>query len=309
MGFRTALATLLLTAVPLTGQPAAAATPVTIAYAQRTQTWQLVLTNGDVVEVPEALAKAPHDAINEGAQAPFLVSGDGRHFLYFRKSDELFVERTLNGKERVVSRQLTAATIGEEWPWVSDDGGYVITGTSGPGLGVFADLRKGKVLPPPGGTDTWSFLGFSPDGKRLLLKKEGRLTVFDRGLRARMRLKTRLGPMALANDYVTAAVPVGTWPKYRKLRMLNLRTGRASGTVTVQLPRGQYVNDLDFDRAGRMIVRSRTGTGMAIYRVSKTTGKATLLRTIARPDAEAWVLPGDDTYEEWTERKSKASQE
>ncbi|GAA4225680.1 hypothetical protein FHR32_002266 [Streptosporangium album] len=126
---------------------------------------------------------------------------------------------------------------------------------------IFADLRKGKVLPLPGGTDAWAFLGFSPDGKRLLLAEEARLTVFDRGLRARMRLKTRLAPMALANDYVTAAVPVGTWPKYRKLRMLNLRTGRASGTVTVQLPRGQYVNDLDFDRVGRMIVRSRTGTG------------------------------------------------
>ncbi|MFI6797955.1 hypothetical protein [Streptosporangium canum] len=303
MGFRTALATLLLTAVTLIGQPAAAATPTTIAYAQLTQTWELVLTNGDVVEVPEALAKAPKTAVNAGAQAPFLVSGDGRHFLYFRKSDGRFVERTLNSKERVVARQLTADTIGEEWPWVSDDGGYVVTGTSGPGLGVFADLRKGKVLPSPGGTDAWGFHGFSPDSERLLLAGE-RLTVFDRGLRARMRLKTRLSPRALANDYVTAATPVGTYGKYRTLRLLNLRTGRATGTVTVRLPRGQYIDDLDFDQAGHVIVRSRTKTGVAVYRVSKATGKATLLRTITRPDAEVWVLPGDSAHEVWTGRKS-----
>ncbi|WP_433222474.1 hypothetical protein [Microtetraspora malaysiensis] len=298
---------MLLSGTTLIGSPAAAAAPVTIAYAQRTQTWQLVLTNGDVVEVPEALAKAPKDAVNAGVRAPFLVSGDGKHFLYFRKSDGLFVERTLNGKERVVSRRLTAYTIYEEWPMVSDDGSYVVTSTSAPGVGIFADLRTGKVLPPPGHTDAWSFLGFSSDGKRLLLAEDERLTVFDRGLRARMRLKTRLAPMALANDYVTAAAPVGTWPKYRKLRLLNLRTGRAKGTVAVQLPRGRYIDDLDFDQAGRVIVRSKTGTGVAIYRVSTTTGKATLLRTIARPDAEAWVLPGDSPYEPWTERNSKAS--
>ncbi|MFG1709073.1 hypothetical protein ACFLIM_38370 [Nonomuraea sp. M3C6] len=308
MGFRTALATLLLTAATLIGQPAAATTPATIAYAQRTQTWQLVLTNGDVVEVPEALAKAPDDAVNAGERAPFLVSGDGRHFFYFRKSDRLFVERTLNGKERVVSRNLTAFAIYEEWPSVSDDGSYVITETSAPGVGIFADLRKGKVLPPPGRTDSWGFVGFSPDGKRLLLAGDGP-TVFDRGLHARMRPKTRLLPTALANDYVTAAMPVGTWRKFRKLRLLNLRTGRASGTVTVRLPRGQYIDDLDFDQAGRVIVRSKTKTGVAIYRVSKATGKATLLRTIARPDAEVWVLPGDSTYEVWTERKTKAPQE
>ncbi|MFF4773251.1 hypothetical protein ACFY05_10370 [Microtetraspora fusca] len=301
------MAALLLAGTTLIGSPAAAAAaPVTIAYAQRTQTWQLVLTNGDVVEVPEALAKAPKNAVTPGERAPFLVSGDGKHFFYFRKSDGLFVERTLNGKERVVSRRLTAYTIYEEWPAVSDDGSYVVTTTSAPGVGIFADLRKGKVLPPPGHTDAWSFMGFSSDGKRLLLAEDERLTVFDRGLRARTRLKTRLAPTALANDYVTAAVPVGTWLKSRKLRLVNLRTGRASGTVTVQLPRGQYIDDLDFDKAGRVIVRSKTGTGVAFYRVSAATGKATLLRTIARPDAEVWVLPGDSPYEAWTERKGRA---
>ncbi len=255
------------------------------------------------MEVPEALTMATGDlSINVGARAPFLVSGDRRHFFYFRKSDGLFVERTLNGKERAVSRKrLTAYSIYEEWPVVSDDGSYVVTETSAPGLGVLADLRKGKVLPPPGGTDAWSFVGFSPDSKRLLLVGE-RLTVFDRGLRARMRLKTRLHPMALANDYLTAAVPVGTSGKFRKLRLLNLRTGHTSGTVTVRLPRGQYIDDLNFDQAGHMTVRSKTRTGVAIYRVSKATGKATLLRTITRPDAEVWVLPGDSTYEPWTER-------
>ncbi|WP_066933798.1 hypothetical protein [Microtetraspora fusca] len=301
------MAALLLAGTTLIGSPAAAAAaPVTIAYAQRTQTWQLVLTNGDVVEVPEALAKAPKNAVTPGERAPFLVSGDGKHFFYFRKSDGLFVERTLNGKERVVSRRLTAYTIYEEWPAVSDDGSYVVTTTSAPGVGIFADLRKGKVLPPPGHTDAWSFMGFSSDGKRLLLAEDERLTVFDRGLRTRTRLKTRLAPTALANDYVTAAVPVGTWLKSRKLRLVNLRTGRASGTVTVQLPRGQYIDDLDFDKAGRVIVRSKTGEGVAFYRVSAATGKATLLRTIARPDAEVWVLPGDSPYEAWTERKGRA---
>ncbi|WP_182907136.1 hypothetical protein [Microbispora sp. H13382] len=315
------LGALLLTAVPLTAaplaaapaaaapaaaRPAAAATPVTIAYAQLTRTWELVLANGDVVKVPEALAVAPADAVNPGAQAPFLISGDGRHFFYFRKSDELFVERTLDGKERVVSRAIQAYAIDEEWPLVSDDGSYVITTTSAPGTGVFVDLRKGKTLSKPGGTDMWSFAGFSPDSKRLLLEGD-RVTVFDRGLRARSRLKTRLSPMALANDYRTAAVPVGTWPKYRKMRMLDLRTGRAGGTVTVRLPRGQYIDNLDFDQAGRVVVRSKTKTGVAIYRVSKTTGKATLLRTITRPDARVWVLPGDSTYEPWTEKTSKSS--
>ncbi|TMR09871.1 hypothetical protein ETD86_41805 [Nonomuraea turkmeniaca] len=296
------LGTLLLTAVTLIAQPASAAAPTTIAYAQRTQTWELVLTNGDVVEVPEALTKAPKDALSAGKEAPFLVSGDGRHLFYYRTSDGLFVRRTLNGEERVVSRRITVHTIEEEWPLVSDDGGYVITETSAPGLGVFIDLRNGKVLPPPEKTDTWGFGGFSPDSKRLLLGGD-RVVVFDRGLRARMRLKTRLSPMALANDYITTAVPVGTWGKVRKLRLLNLRTGRAGGTVTVPLPRGQYIDDLDFDRAGRLIVRSKTKTGVAIYRVSKATGKATLLRTMTRPDVDAWVLPGDGSYELWTGRK------
>ncbi|MET7335126.1 hypothetical protein [Nonomuraea sp. NPDC005650] len=302
MRFRTALGALILTPVTLIAQPAEAATRATIAYAQLKQTWELVLTDGDVVEVPEALAKAPADAVNSGSRAPFLVSGDGRHFFYFRKSDERFVERTLNSKERVVSRNLTAYSINEEWPLVSDDGSYVITMTSGPGVGVFADLRKGKELPPPGKTDAWGFGGFSPDGKRLLLEGE-RVVVFDRGLRTRTRLKTRLSPAALANDYVTAAVPVGTYPKYRQLRLLNLRTGRAGSTVTVRLPRGQYIDDLDFDRAGHVIVRSRTKTGVAIYRVSKATGKTTLLRRVARPAAAVWVLPGDSAYEPWTEQK------
>ncbi|MEV6985233.1 hypothetical protein AB0M95_28775 [Sphaerisporangium sp. NPDC051017] len=308
MGLRTTLAVLLATAVTLTGQPAAADTPVRIAYAQGTHVWELVLTNGDVVEVPEALAKAPADAVNTGERAPFLVSGDGRHFLYFRKSDRLFVERTLNGKERVVSRRLTAYSIDEEWPFVSDDGSYVVTATSAPGVGVFADLRTGRTLPHPGGTDAWSFLGFSPDGKGLLLAGERLTTVFDRALRARTRSKTRLPVVALANDHVTAATLTGTGPKSRKLRLLNLRTGHASGAVTLRLPRGQYIDDLDFDQAGRVIVRSKTATGVAIYRISKTTGKATLLRTIARPDADVWVLPGDTTYEPWTERKSQAPQ-
>ncbi|WP_067168521.1 hypothetical protein [Microtetraspora niveoalba] len=284
----------------------AAAAPATIAYAQRTQAWELVLTNGDVVEVPEALAKAPADAVNAGSRAPFLVSGDGRHFFYFRKSDTRFVERTLNGKERVVSRQYTAHTIGEEWPSVSDDGSYVVTETSGPGVGVLADLRKDKVLPPPGKTDAWGLLGFSPDSKRLLLGGERGVVVFDRGLRTRLRPKTRMTPTALANDYVTAAERVGKWPKYRKLRLVNLRTGKAGRTVTVGLPRGQYIDDLDFDRAGRVIVRSKTRTGVAIYRVSKATGRATLLRTLDRPDVDVWVLPGDGDYEPWGERKGKA---
>ncbi|WP_143737767.1 WD40 repeat domain-containing protein [Microbispora sp. GKU 823] len=304
MRLRTVLATVLLTAVPLSGHPAAAATPVTIAYAQRTQTWELVLTNGDVVKVPEALAVAPSDAVNAGARTAFLVSGDGRHFFYFRKSDGRFAERTLHGKERVI-RSIEAYTTGEEWPSVSDDGSFVVTGTSAPGLGVLVDVRKGKTLPQPGGTDEWSFSGFSPDSKRLLMQGVlgGRVTVFDRGLRTRLRSKTRLSPVALANDYVTAAAPVGSWPKSRKLRLVDLRTGKASGTITVRLPRGQYVDDLDFDKAGRLIVRSKTRTGVAIYRVSKTTGKATPLRTITRPDVKVWVLPGDDEYEPWTEKQ------
>ncbi|GGK69528.1 hypothetical protein Sme01_15090 [Sphaerisporangium melleum] len=292
---------LLLSAATLTGQPAAAATPVTIAYAQRTQTWELVLTNGDVVEVPNALAVAPKDAVNAGSRAPLLVSGDGRHFFYFRKSDGRFVGRTLNGKEKVVPR-LTVFSLDEEWPYVSDDGSYVVSETSAPGVGIFVDLRKGKVLPPPERTDAWGFMGFSPDSQRLLLGGE-QVVVFDRGLRARLRLKTRQSPTALANDHVTAAVLVGTWPKYRKLRLLNLRTGRVGGTVTVRLPGGRYIDDLHFDQAGHLIVRSKTKTGVAIYRVSKTTGAVTTLRTITRPDAKIWVLPGDGTYEPWTERK------
>ncbi|RVX46627.1 hypothetical protein EDD27_9519 [Nonomuraea polychroma] len=298
------LGALLLAGVTLIAQPAAAATPGSIAYAQATQTWQLVLTNGDVVEVPEALVKTPKDWANGGEEAPFLISGDGRHFFYYRKSDGLFVTRTLNGKERVVSRKITGVGIDEEWPLVSDDGSYVVTTTSGPGLGIFVDLRNGKVIRPPGKMDTWGFHGFTPDSKRLLLSGD-RLTVFDRGLRARMRLKTRLSPWALANDYVTAAEPVGTSDKYRKLRLLNLRTGRVGSTVTLQLPRGQYIDDLDFDQAGRLIVRSRTKTGVATYRVSKATGKVTLLRTVARPDADAWVLPGDESFEWWTLRKTQ----
>ena len=82
-----------------------------------------------------------------------------------------------------------------------------------------------------------------------------------------------------------AGVPPGgaappTPPPPPRLRLLNLRTGHESGTVTVRLPRGQQIDDLDFDAAGRVVVRSRTKTGVAIYRVSRTTGKATLLRTL-----------------------------
>ncbi|MFI7028267.1 hypothetical protein ACIBK1_06120 [Microbispora rosea] len=305
MRLRTVLATLLLTAVPLGGQPAAAATPVTIAYAQRTQTWELVLTDGQVVKVPEALVVAPRDTISEGAPATFLISGDGRHFFYFRKSDGRFTERTLHGKERAI-RDITVDTVGEEWPSsVSYDGSFVLTETSAPGLGALVDLRKGKSLPLPGKMATWGFAGFSPDGERLLLQggEDGRMTVFDRRLRTCLRSKTRLWATALANDYVTAAEPVGSWPKSRTLRLVDLRTGKASGTVTVRLPRGQRIDDLDFDKAGHLVVRSKTTTGVAVYRVSKTTGAVTPLRTMVRPDVKVWVLPGDDEYEPWAEKK------
>ncbi|SDI98802.1 hypothetical protein SAMN05421869_108108 [Nonomuraea jiangxiensis] len=280
----------------------AATAPVTIAYAQRTQGWELVLTNGKVVKLPGALAKAPADTVNAGSRAPFLVSGDGKHFLYFRKSDGLFVERTLSSKERVVARDLTTNTINEEWPWVSNDGGFVITGTSAPGLGVFADVRKGKILSRAGVTDWWSFMGFTPDSKGLLLEDEKGPAVFDRELRVRVRLKKPVE--ALANDYATAAVAIGAEDKERKLRLFNARTGRVSRTVSVRLPSGQYIDDLDFDQAGRLVVRSKTKTGVAIYRVSKTTGKTTLLRAMTRPDVPVWVLPGDTTYEPWTEKRS-----
>ncbi|MEV0622583.1 hypothetical protein AB0I81_55345 [Nonomuraea sp. NPDC050404] len=300
------MAALLLTtaiATTLIVDPATAATgPAKISYAQRTQGWEVVLTDGTVVKIPEALTTAPKDAINAGDDVPLLISGDGRQLFYYRKSDGLFVRRTVNGSEKVVSRKLKAHFLDEEWPLVSYDGSYVLTMTSAPGVGVFADLRTGKVLPPPGKTDTWGFAGFSPDGKRLLLAGE-RLTVFDRSLRARLRLKSRLSPAALADDHVTAAVPVGTWSKSRKVRLLNLRTGRAGDTLTARLPKGRYINDLDFDRSGRLIIRSKTRTGVAIYQLSKKkSGKTTLLREITRPDVTAWVLPGDSTYERWTKK-------
>ncbi|TXK35650.1 hypothetical protein [Nonomuraea sp. C10] len=284
-----------------TAQPAAAEAPATIAYAQRTQTWEVVLTSGKVVKVPEALAVAPKDAVNSGERAPFLISGDGRHIFYYRKKDGLFVARTVHGKERVVAK-ITAYAIGEEWPIVSYDGSYVVTGTSGPGLGVLVDLRERKAMGPPEKTDAWDLPRFSPDSKRLLLGGE-QSVVFDRALRSRLRLKTRLTPSALAEDYTTSAVLVGKAGKYRKVRLLNLRTGRAGAVVRVKLPRGQYIDDIDFDRSGRLAVRSKTATGVAVYQVSRKTGAVKPLKEIKRPDAAVWVLPDDSAYESWTERK------
>jgi hypothetical protein len=302
MGIHTSLAALTLAGLTAATQPAAAEAPATIAYAQRTQTWEVVLTSGQVVEVPEALTVAPKDAVNEGTIAPFLISGDGRHLFYYRKKDGLFVERTVHGKERVVAKGVTAYAIGEEWPFVSYDGSYVVTGTSGPGLGVFADLRKRKAMGPPERTDAWGLSGFSPDSKRVLLGGE-QMVVFDRALRPRLRLKTRLHPSALAGDYTTSAVLVGKGSKYRKVRMLNLRTGRAGAVVKVKLPRGQYIDDIDFDRSDRLIVRSKSAKGVAVYQVSRKTGAVKLLKEIERPDVAGWVLPGDDCYEPWADRK------
>ena len=164
------------------------------------------------------------------------------------------------------------------------------------------DLRERKAMGPPEKTDAWYLAGFSPDGKRLLLGGE-RMVVFDRALRSRLRLKTRLAPSALAGDYATSAALVGKGDKYRKVRLLNLRTGRAGAVVSVKLPRGQYIDDMDFDRSGRLVVRSKTATGVAAYQVSRTTGAVKLLKEIERLDAAFWVLPGDDDYEPWTERK------
>jgi hypothetical protein len=287
------------TSVALTAQPAQATAADLIAYAQyRTETWELVLAGGEVVQVPEALAKAPADAVNPGARAAFLISGDGRHFFYFRKRDGLFVERTVHGRERVVARGIKAYAIYEEWPQVSDDGRFVVMETSGPGIGVIADVRTGRTLPGPQSPDVWGFHGFSPDSKRMLMGGE-RLVVFDQRMRARTRLKSKQAPAALANDYVTAAVPVGD----RKLRLLDVRTGKLGRTVTARLPRGGRIHDLDFDRSGQVTVRSKTKAGVAVYRLSPKTGKATLLRAIDRPTgAKTWVLPGDGMYERWTEK-------
>ncbi|MGA4992250.1 hypothetical protein [Nonomuraea bangladeshensis] len=296
------LAALTLAGLTAATQPAAAEAPATIAYAQRTQTWEVVLTSGQVVEVPEALTVAPKDAVNEGTIAPFLISGDGRHLFYYRKKDGLFVERTVHGKERVVAKRITAYAIGEEWPFVSYDGSYVVTGTSGPGLDVFADLRKRKAMGPPERTDAWGLSGFSPDSKRVLLGGE-QMVVFDRALRPRLRLKTRLHPSALAGDYTTSAVLVGKGGEYRKVRLLNLRTGHAGAVVKVKLPRGQYIDDIDFDRSDRLIVRSKSAKGVAVYQVSRKTGAVKLLKEIERPDVAGWVLPGDDCYEPWADRK------
>ncbi|MET8862859.1 hypothetical protein ABZW11_07860 [Nonomuraea sp. NPDC004580] len=303
MKSRRLLTALTVTALAATAQPALAEAPATIAYAQRTKGWEVVLTSGKVVKVPQALTVAPKDAVNAGARAPFLVSGDGRHLFYYRKKDGLFVERTVHGKERVVAKSITAYAIGEEWPVVAPDGSYVIMQTSGPGLSDFTDLRTRKAMGPPEKTDAWALLGFSPDGKRLLLSGE-RVVVFDRALRSRLRLKTRLSPSALAGDHTTAAVLVGKYDKYRQLRLLNLRTGRAGAVVNVKLPRGQYIDDVDFDRSDRLLVRSKTATGVAIYQVSRKTGAVKPLKKVKRPNVATWVLPGDETYERWTEKGS-----
>ncbi|GII77704.1 hypothetical protein Sru01_26860 [Sphaerisporangium rufum] len=270
----------------------AAGTAATIAYAKLAPDWQLVLTDGRKVNVPQAFVKAPADAVNSGYPVPFVISEDGRHFFYYRRSDGLLVERMLGGGERVVSRRITVDNVGEEWPMVSADGSYVITRTSAPGLGVFVDLRTGKTAGPPEKDDTWAVAGFSPDQQRLLLAKERELVVFDRGLRARKRLKSSLEPWALANDHVTAAVPVCKKDRCRGLRLLDLRTGRATAPVTVRLPSGRYIDDLNFDRAGRVIVRTATRTKITFYRASAKTGKVKKLRTVTR--VKGRVLPGDD---------------
>ncbi|TDE53214.1 hypothetical protein E1295_17085 [Nonomuraea mesophila] len=92
-------------------------------------------------------------------------------------------------------------------------------------------------------------------------------------------------------------------PRYRKVRLLNLRTGRAGAVVKAKLPRGQYIDDIDFDRSKRLVVRSKVATGVAVYQVSRKTGAVRLLRKIKRPDVAMWVLPGDESYEPWTLRK------
>jgi hypothetical protein len=95
---------------------------------------------------------------------------------------------------------------------------------------------------------------------------------------------------------------VGKPGKYRKLRLLDLRTGRAGGVVNVRLPGGQYIDDIDFLRDGRLVVRSRTATGVAVHAVSAKSGAVTLLQEIERPDAAVWVLPDDTGDEPWTKK-------
>ncbi|WP_343950239.1 hypothetical protein [Nonomuraea longicatena] len=306
MRFRGTLAVLVV--IGLTAAPAHAETPATIAHAQRTDGWQLVLTDGSVVDLPEALTVAPKNALSEGADTPLLISGDGRYTFYYRKKDGLFVRRAVHGTEKVVTKHISVDSIGEQWPFISYDGDYVVTGTSAPGLGAFVDLRTGRKPPPPEKTDAWSFHGFSPDSERLALSREtdGPVVVFDRGLRSRLRAKTRLYPVALAGDYRTAVALVGKSDKYRKLRLLDLRTGRAiGGVVNVRLPGGQYIDDVDFARDGRLVVRSRTATGVAVHEVSPKTGAVTLLREIERPDVPVWVLPDDTEYAPWAKRPRK----
>ncbi|WP_203982783.1 YncE family protein [Sphaerisporangium rufum] len=274
----------------------ATATHVTarkIAYAKRARRWQLVLDDGEVRDVPEALVKAPADAANAGDPVPFQLSGDGRHFFYYRRSDGRFVERTLDSAERVVDSSLTVGGLNEQWTTVSADGAYVVIETSGPGIWM-VDLRTGKELRPTDEADGY-LVGFSPDQQRLLLASYARdqVTVYDRRLRTWTRLKTRVTPHALAGDYVTAVVLVYRKGRYRELQLLDLRTGRTTAPVTVRLPHGRYVKDVDFDGAGHLIVRSDTPAEITYYQVSAVTGEAKRLRTIGRPRKDR-VLPGDN---------------
>ncbi|GAA3163194.1 hypothetical protein [Nonomuraea salmonea] len=88
MKYRTSLAALTVTALAATAQPALAEAPATIAYAQRAKGWEVVLTSGKVVKVPQALTEAPKDAVHEGGAgavprqrrrpAPVLLPQEGR---------------------------------------------------------------------------------------------------------------------------------------------------------------------------------------------------------------------------------------
>jgi hypothetical protein len=302
-----ALAALLLGVAP---SAAAAATKIgTVRYARlpacsgtKCDPWELTMRDGRVVRLTGA--RADRDL-------PFMmVSADGRHLVYNRRSDRRVVVHDL-ADGRIHPTPLY--DVSESGVHLSADGRRMVITDGGPTVDSLTDLATGKTydLVHVGKTRTVrrhlyeEFESFSPDGRYLLLSSNladgTEYTVLDARGREVVRRQVRPehdGVFAtLAGDHTTIALAYTSRGR-DGVRLYHLRTGRVT-TVPVKLPKDVGIDGLTWARGGGLVFRTglygKNGYDprhVRDYGLDPETGRIRLLRSLKRPAGTSeWVLP------------------
>ncbi|MFJ2028496.1 hypothetical protein [Streptosporangium sp. NPDC087985] len=277
--------------------------------------WTLTMRSGKVIKLADARVnpKQANGKVDEGAGAPFRVSGDGRSVSYI-KGDKLVIRDVNSGKVRPLPGKAADLPRGlsqnDVETVLSPDGSIAVVDYSDDAEklpSLVANLKTGKVTELPSKNEVMSF---SPDGQHLLT---GRFTddnttefaVFDAdGHKTSSRVVPQIvsnnTPIALADDGTTVALVVSGGSNRPRLHIYDLSSDTVSDAVALGIPKNESAQRLYWDAAGTMTLwTSRSDKDGDIFSAVKRTvnaGTGTTHRLDSfkvRTDSWIWWLPGE----------------